>query len=39
MYDVKKIDGLWKVVCKSSGRVQFSSLRRINALDWIKNNT
>lgn len=39
MYEVKKIDGFWVVRCKSSGRVQFKSLSRKNASDWLVENT
>lgn len=39
MYEVKKVDGQWRVVCKSTGRYQFSSLRRKNCTDWVTNNS
>lgn len=38
LYEVKKSGSMWLVLSKSSGKVQFQSLRRINCLDWIKSN-
>lgn len=39
MYEVKRNGAMWEVKNKSSGVVQFKSLRRANCMDWVKNNT
>lgn len=39
MYEIKKIGAMFQVLCISSGRIQFSSLKRRNCADWINFNT
>jgi hypothetical protein len=38
MYDIKKQNGFFCVIAKSTGMIQYKSTRRIFCVDWISEN-
>jgi hypothetical protein len=38
LFKITKVAALYKIVCISSGKIMFSSMKRANCVDWLETN-